>query len=593
MTDIQNNINNKLTGSESNLFLYYPFDQGIPGGDNSSITSVLDNAGSENAALNNFTKNGASSNFVANDRSALKATPSFTISGTTKIYGDPDFTLSVSSTSTGTITYTSSDSSIATINSSTGSITITGVGTTTITATQSETDSYESATAIASLIVQAKALSLTLTGTVSKLYDGGISATLQAENYVLSGFITGESATVNNFIGDYDTASVGVNKIVYVDLLAADFTTAIGTDIGNYTFPSTVSNTIGIISKKSLEIKGVVVLDKVYDGTTDATLSLSGINYDGLVNSDNLGYTTTAAFSDKHVGDNKSVSLTETATGPDVGNYSITFQVSTTASITAKTMTVTGFVATDKAYDATRTAKEVGTNKRVDITATYAGSDTNNYNIQTQPSTTASITGKVAYLTGASGVNKVYDDNNSLPSGVSGYGLLSGVVVGDNVTVNGIATYDSKNAGSRTIVQGGVTLIGTDAANYSLNWTNGSGTISTRTLTVTARDDAKFVTQTDVVGFKGAAVVGFISDDNIAADLTGTLSIARTNAGTETAGTYTNVLSPSGYSAVNYTISYVPGDFTIVAPDELHYFKWEILQQYFKYGGYFGAAHLF
>jgi gliding motility-associated-like protein len=261
-------------------------------------------------------------------------------------------------------------------------------------------------------------------------------------------------------------------------------------------------------------------------------------------------------------------------------------------------MTVTGFVATDKAYDATRTAtvtfssltydglvfgdtvsaasagglfdtKEVGTNKRVDITATYAGSDTNNYNIQTQPSTTASITGKVAYLTGASGVNKVYDDNNSLPSGVSGYGLLTGVVAGDNVTVNGIAAYDSKNAGSRTIVQGGVTLIGTDATNYSLNWTNGSGTISTRTLTVTARDDAKFVTQTDVVGFKGAAVVGFISDDNIAADLTGTLSIARTNAGTETAGTYTNVLSPSGYSAVNYTISYVPGDFTIVAADEL------------------------
>ena len=598
LTDIQNNINNKLTGSESNLFLYYPFDQGIPGGDNSSITSVLDNAGSENATLNNFTKNGASSNFVANDRSALKATPSFTISGTTKIYGDPDFTLSVSSTSTGTITYTSSDSSVATINSSTGSITITGVGTTSITAAQTETDSYESATAIASLTVQAKALSLTLTGTVSKVYDGDVLATLQAENYVLSGFITGESATVNNFIGDYDTASVGVNKIVYVDLLAADFTTAIGTDIGNYTFPSTVSNTIGIISKKSLEIKGVVVLDKVYDGTTDATLSLSGINYDGLVNSDNLGYTTTAAFSDKHVGDNKSVSLTETATGPDVGNYSITFQVTTTASITAKTMTVTGFVATDKAYDATRTAtvtfssltydglvfgdtvsaasagglfdtKEVGTNKRVDITATYAGSDTNNYNIQTQPSTTASITGKVAYLTGASGVNKVYDDNNSLPSGVSGYGLLTGVVAGDNVTVNGIAAYDSKNAGSRTIVQGGVTLIGTDAINYSLNWTNGSGAISTRTLTVTARDDAKFVTQTDVVGFKGAAVVGFISDDNIAADLTGTLSIARTNAGTETAGTYTNVLSPSGYSAVNYTISYVPGDFTIVAADEL------------------------
>lgn len=598
MTDIQNNINNKLTGSESNLFLYYPFDQGIPGGDNSSISSVLDNAGTEHATLNNFTKNGASSNFVENDRSALKASPSLTISGTTKIYGDPDFNLSVSSTSTGTIIYTSSNPSVATINSSTGSITISGVGSTTITATQSETDSYESATAIASVTVQAKALSLTLTGTVSKVYDGGILATLQAENYFLSGFAYDENATVNNFIGDYDTASVGVNKEVYVDIISDDFTVATGTDIRNYTYPSTVSNTIGIIRKKELEVNGVVVLDKEYDGTTNATVSLSEIDYNGLVNSDDIGYTTTATFSDKHVGDNKSVSLTETATGPDVGNYSITFQVFTTASITAKTMTVTGFVAADKVYDASRTAtvtssslsytglisgddvsvasagglfdtKEVGTNKRVDITSTYAGSDINNYSIQTQPSTTASITGKVAYLTGSSGVNKVYDDNNSLPSGISGYGLLSGVVEGDNVTVNGIATYDSKNAGSRTIVQGGVTLIGTDAANYNLNWTNGSGTISTRTLTVTARDDAKFVTQTDEAGYEGVTVVGLISDDTLATDLTGTLSIVRTNAGTETAGTYTNVLSPSGYSAINYTISYVPGDFTIVAADEL------------------------
>jgi hypothetical protein len=77
------------------------------------------------------------------------------------------------------------------------------------------------------------------------------------------------------------------------------------------------------------------------------------------------------------------------------------------------------------------------------------------------------------------------------------------------------------------------------------------------------------VTQTDEAGYEGVTVVGLISDDTLAADLTGTLSIVRTNAGTETAGTYTNVLSPSGYSAINYTISYVPGDFTIVAADEL------------------------
>jgi hypothetical protein len=52
-------------------------------------------------------------------------------------------------------------------------------------------------------------------------------------------------------------------------------------------------------------------------------------------------------------------------------------------------------------------------------------------------------------------------------------------------------------------------------------------------------------------------------------NLSGSLSITRTNAGTESAGTYTGVLQPSGFNSNNYNITYVNGDYTIVAAQNL------------------------
>jgi gliding motility-associated-like protein len=55
-----------LTGSESNLVLYYNFNQGTPGGNNTSITTVSNLAsGSYTGTLNGFDRTSTSSNFVA------------------------------------------------------------------------------------------------------------------------------------------------------------------------------------------------------------------------------------------------------------------------------------------------------------------------------------------------------------------------------------------------------------------------------------------------------------------------------------------------------------------------------------------------
>ena len=64
-TEIQDNINTELLGSETGLVAYYPLNQGIAEGDNTTIATVTNkSANTLNGTLTNFTKTGATSNFV-------------------------------------------------------------------------------------------------------------------------------------------------------------------------------------------------------------------------------------------------------------------------------------------------------------------------------------------------------------------------------------------------------------------------------------------------------------------------------------------------------------------------------------------------
>lgn len=64
-TEIQNMMANELTGTEPGLQLYYKFNQGEPGGNNTSITHLICEIGSgeRNAELMNFALTGPTSNF--------------------------------------------------------------------------------------------------------------------------------------------------------------------------------------------------------------------------------------------------------------------------------------------------------------------------------------------------------------------------------------------------------------------------------------------------------------------------------------------------------------------------------------------------
>jgi hypothetical protein len=70
--EILDNMDNPLTGSETGLVAYYDFDQGIPGGINTGIASVLNKtANSLNGSFVNFSRTGTTSNFVAGNHATI------------------------------------------------------------------------------------------------------------------------------------------------------------------------------------------------------------------------------------------------------------------------------------------------------------------------------------------------------------------------------------------------------------------------------------------------------------------------------------------------------------------------------------------
>ncbi len=66
----------------SGLELCYEFNQGTAGGNNSTMTTVLDSKGNINGVLNNFAMNGATSNFVAYSKNAFSSITTSVCDGT-------------------------------------------------------------------------------------------------------------------------------------------------------------------------------------------------------------------------------------------------------------------------------------------------------------------------------------------------------------------------------------------------------------------------------------------------------------------------------------------------------------------------------
>jgi hypothetical protein len=112
-----------------------------------------------------------------------------------------------------------------------------------------------------------------------------------------------------------------------------------GADAGNYNLLNTTATTTADITAKDLTVVATAA-NKVYDGTTDASVTLSS---DALSGDDVTLAFASAAFADKNVGSGKTVTVSGISIGgADAGNYNLlNTTATTTADITPKDLTVT------------------------------------------------------------------------------------------------------------------------------------------------------------------------------------------------------------------------------------------------------------
>ena len=391
-------------------------------------------------------------------------------------------------------------------------------------------------------------LTIVMTGTPTKTYDGTQAVTLGAGNFNLSGFVNGQSATVGQSSAAYATANAGTGIDVTATLQPSDFLPGGGTSMSNYTFAPTVTGLgLGVINP--LQLTGQIVGNptKVYDGTTDAALSASNLQLVGLLSGQSIG----ASFSGTVAGqyDNPNAGARGASAGALPGadftagsgtllsNYVLPTSYLGSGSITPAPLTgglitlgvgivnaskiydglltirllpnnftLSGWVGTDSgvvAHDITGTfgQKNVGTNlalsAELSTTDLTPGGSTqlSNYAINTPVLGIGNITPAPLTVTVVGNPTKTYNGSTDAALGTGNFSV-NGWVSGESGTINPSATasYDSANASTAngrtitaTLTPGNYVLGGgTLLSNYSVDLTaTGTGTINRAPLFVT------------------------------------------------------------------------------------------------------------
>ena len=348
---------------------------------------------------------------------------------------------------------------------------------------------------------------ITSTLTKSSMYGTADSYTITASGsatvtYNATGLPTGLSVnTTTGVISGTPTANVGSYNV------SISATNAGGTD---------TKILVWTITQKSLTITGLTAENKIYDGTTSATLSGTP-TLNTIVSGDDVSVsgTPTVTFATKTVGTSKSVTVSGySLSGTKAGNYTVSQPAGLTSNITAKALTVTGASAQNKVYDNT---------------------------------TAATITGAT----------------------------LVGAVSGDSVALTGATagTFASATAGTSIAVSTSFGISGTDAANYLLTQPAGLSADITKANPVITPSVIN-VTVGGTYALPGAVTstspgtLSYSMTDNAAATLTGGNTI---NGGAVGANTLTvNQAASANYNAASASVSvnvsaFSNGDYRTVA----------------------------
>ncbi|MFA4993525.1 MAG: YDG domain-containing protein, partial [Candidatus Omnitrophota bacterium] len=183
-------------------------------------------------------------------------------------------------------------------------------------------------------VITQKALTVSGITADSKVYDGTVNAVINTSTAALAGVVSGETVTLSTLgaTGSFIDKNAGLSKTVNISGLSIS-----GADSANYTLTTTSTSTTADITPRALTVTAAGI-NKVYDGTTNATVTLSDDRIAGDVLT--AAYTT-ASFIDKNAGTAKSVSISGISiSGIDSANYTVNTTASTTADIAARPITV-------------------------------------------------------------------------------------------------------------------------------------------------------------------------------------------------------------------------------------------------------------
>ncbi|MBT9500356.1 MAG: filamentous hemagglutinin N-terminal domain-containing protein [Burkholderiaceae bacterium] len=383
-------------------------------------------------------------------------------------------------------------------------------------------------------------------------------------------------------VASFSDRNAGTSKPVSVSDLRLG-----GEDANNYNLiaPTLTAN----ITPLALNGGNLSAANKVYDGGTSVSISggsgISPLQGDSVSLSFGSG-----SFTDKNVGTSKTVVLDGFGlSGPDAGNYTVSFSGNLSADITPASIAVSGLTANNKVYDATTVAtlasagqvnaigndvvtlnagsanfvdKNVGTAKTVVLSGFgLGGADAGNYVLQPIGNLSANITPATLAISGVTANNKVYDAGTAATLAGSAAVKALG---SDVVTVGGtaVASFSDKNAGTgKSVSVIGYTLSGADAANYTATQPTGlSASITPATLVIAGLGVADKVYDAGTAAtLTGGANISALGSDVVSVDsASASARFADKNVGAGKPVIVGN-FSLTGADAGNYTLQ-APGN---------------------------------
>jgi hypothetical protein len=458
-----------------------------------------------------------------------------------------------------------------------------------------------------------KEVSVTGSFTISnKIYDGTQSASMAANNLSLSAVVGTEDVSLSNVVAQFAQENVGTS--IAVNLTSASLE---GTDLDNYTLSLTgAPSSTGNITTKQLTIGGsFAVSDKVFDGTTPASVSTNALNLSGVLGTDDVNLTNLqTAFNQSDVGSALPVSISSAEiSGVDVANYGLSLSgaPTTTGNITPATLTISGTFSVDsKTYDGTTDVTVATTSLGLDgaigtdavglsnveaafdqadagsainaniTNASLSGSDAGNYTLSLTgaPTTTGDIHPASLSVSGTlSAQTKVYDGTTEAVLASASLSPI-GVIGNDVVDISNVAVefaLPQAGTGKAVLIQS-ANLTGTDAGNYTLSLggaLEGTGDITPKPLTISGSfavsDKPYDGTTSALMASNSLTLSGIEGSDNVT--LSGlSIDFPQADIGTDLNVSITDAFL-TGIDAQNYSLSLTaaPSQVASIVPKEL------------------------